>query len=190
MLDKYKKLFIKHASGPHGEVWLGMLSATESIFLPVPTDTLMMGMLLLGDNRKKWIRIATITMVASVVGAIMGYFIAWFFGSWLFGVMHIGAEFGRIREFLDHGIFVFTIIGAVSPIPYKLFVLTAGFIKANFIIFLIASIIGRSLRLYASAWLVYKYGEHGVRVARRYGIHIIFISLAVCTIYILGYMYM
>ncbi len=194
MLQKYKELLIRHASGRHGMSWLGLLSITESIFLPIPTDSLMMGMLLIGDNRKRWVYIATVTMVTSVIGAVIGYFIAFFlfdsFGNWLIDMMHAREEFGSVHKFLNHGAFIFTFIGAVSPIPYKLFVLTAGFVKINFVVFLVASIMGRSLRLYFSAWLVYKYGEKSIKLANRYGLHLAIIGVVLFIVYILGYMWL
>lgn len=194
MWCKCKEWATKHATGRYGQLWLSVLSVSEAIFLPVPTDTFMMGMLLIGENRKRWVYFATITMASSVLGAVIGYFLAFFlfntFGPSFIELSGAGVQFKKVQEFLDHGIFIFTFIGAVSPIPYKLFVLTAGFIKANFFIFLIASIIGRSVRLYLSAWLVYKYGEQGITIMKRYAVQITIVSVALLIVYVLGYMFL
>ena len=191
MLQVSKKWFIKHAQEPWSIWFLGFFSFTESIFLPVPTDTLMMLMLLIGENAKRWLYYATITMLTSVLGATVGYILSF----WLFDVFgtHFIALYGLEDVFHNtqlrytESVFLFTFIGAISPIPYKIFVLSAGFLKVNFITFIIASIVGRSMRLYLSAWLVYAYGEKGVLLARRYAMHLLIIGCSIIVVYILGY---
>jgi len=194
MWQKYKDWFIEHLAGTYGKVWLGLFSATESIFLPIPTDTFMMLVLLIKDNAKKWLYYATLTMVTSVLGAVIGYMLAFWlfdlFGPQLISFYGLENEFVKAQNFLDKSVFIFMFIGAVSPIPFKLFVLTAGFMKVNFWVFLFASIVGRSFRLYISAWLVHKYGKQSIDLVKKYTIHIIIISVSVLAVYILGYMWM
>jgi len=62
--------------------------------------------------------------------------------------------------------------------------------KVNFWVFLLASIIGRSSRLYLSAWLVHKYGKQSMMLVSRYTVHITIIVVVVLVVYILGYMLM
>ncbi len=194
MWCKCKDWFIEHLAGTHGKVWLGLFSFTESIFLPVPTDTFMMLVLLVKDNIKRWVYYATITIVTSVLGALVGYLLAfWLFD--LFGLQFIAfygfeEEFIKAQSFLDRSVFLFTFIGAVSPIPFKIFVLTAGFMKVNIWVFLLASIIGRSVRLYFSAWLVHTFGHQSVVLVKRYTVHITIIAVSVLAVYALGYMWM
>ncbi len=192
MWGKSKTWLIEHLAGTYGKVWLGIISFTESIFLPVPTDLFMMIVLLVRDNIKRWVYYATLTMVTSVLGAVVGYILAlWLFdlfGPQLIAFYGMEAQFAQVQSFLDKSVFLFTFIGAVSPIPFKLFVVTAGFMNVNFWVFLLASIIGRSLRLYLGAWLVYKYGQQSIVLVRRYTAHITIIAVAIMAIYIIGYM--
>jgi membrane protein YqaA with SNARE-associated domain len=154
----------------------------------------MMGMLLIEENRKRWVYFATLTMITSVLGAVVGYLLAFFLfdtiGREFITLFGYQQAFGEVKILLDKGVFVFMMIGSISPIPYKIFVLTSGFVKANFWVFLIASLLGRSIRLYLSAWVVYKYGDHGIKVSKRYGKHISIISVVLIIVYILGYMYL
>ncbi len=194
MWTKCKLWCVKHAKGPYGKFWLGVISISEAIFLPVPIDMFMMMMLLIEENRKRWVYFATLTMLTSVLGAIIGYWLAYYLydsiGQALITLYGYQSEFTSVQGLLDNGIFVFTMIGTISPIPYKIFVITAGFVKANFMVFLFASLLGRSIRLYLSAWLVYKYGEVGLRIAKRYGTHVSIIGVVLLIIYILGYIYL
>lgn len=194
MWCKCKTWFMEHASGTYGKVWLGLFSVTESIFLPVPTDSFMALILLIKDNAKRWIYYATLTTVTSVIGAVIGYILAFLlfdlFGPQLISFYGLEDQFSKVQGFLERSVFLFTFIGAVSPIPYKIFVLTAGFMKVNFWVFLLASIIGRGVRLYFIAWLIHKFGKQGVSLVKRYTVHITVISLAVLLVYIFGYMWM
>ncbi len=191
---KSKNWFIEHLSGTYGRVWLGIISFTESIFLPVPTDIFMMLVLLMKDNVKRWVHYATITMITSVIGAVVGYIMSFWlfdiFGPPLISVLGLEQEFAKTQSFLESSVFLFTFIGAVTPLPFKVFVLTAGFLKVNFLLFLLASVLGRSVRLYAGAWLVKKYGQHGVIYVKKYTPHITVISLMLLFVYILGYMFL
>jgi len=194
MLDKSKKWFVDHMSGKYGKVWLGGISFTEAIFFPVPTDTFMMLVLLVRHNAKRWIYYATITTVTSVIGATVGYLLAFWlfdlFGPQLIAFYGLEEEFSRLQDILNNGVFLFTFIGAVSPIPFKLFVLTTGFMKANFFVFITAAIVGRSFRIYPSAWLVYKYGEKSIALTKKYTVHITIIAVVVLAVYVLGYLFM
>jgi len=46
-----------------------------------------------------------------------------------------------------------------SPIPYKVFTITAGVTKINFLNFLLASTVSRSLRFFIVSFLIYKFGK-------------------------------
>ncbi len=194
MWHKCKGWFIKHATKTYGKVVLGILSFFESIIIPIPIDAFMMLYLLVKENSKKWIHFATLTMITSVLGAVAGYLIAYFFFD-LFGYKFIELysaqeSFNKVQEFFSDSVFLFTLIGAVTPIPYKIFVLTAGFMKVNFWVFLLASILGRSLRLYISAWLVHKYGQQSITLMSRYSKQLTIISVIVLVVYAIGYMLM
>ncbi|MBW2544865.1 MAG: DedA family protein, partial [Deltaproteobacteria bacterium] len=54
-------------------------------------------------------------------------------------------------------------IAGFTPIPYKVFTISAGAFKINFVIFLIASAISRSARFFLVGWLIYKFGP-GIRM--------------------------
>jgi membrane protein YqaA with SNARE-associated domain len=119
-----------------------------------------------------------------MVGYMLAFWLFDLFGPQVIAFYGLENEFVRVQNFFERSVFLFTFIGAVSPIPYKIFVLTAGFMKVNFWVFLIASIAGRSARLYLSAWLVHKYGKQGVNLVKRYTVHITIISLLTLILYI------
>ena len=57
-------------------IYLRVLSFTESIFFPIPTDALLAPMVLSGKHN--WIRITTIASFWSVLGGIVGYYLGYY----------------------------------------------------------------------------------------------------------------
>jgi membrane protein DedA with SNARE-associated domain len=55
-----------------------------------------------------------------------------------------------------------------TPIPYKIFTITAGISKINFFMFVIASIISRGLRFFIVATIIYIFGAPITRWIDRY----------------------
>jgi len=148
----------KHKFAPH---ILAVITFAESVFFPIPPDVLLAPMVLAKPHRA-W-RLAAITTIASVLGGITGYALGYFmFDAW---IQPIITDFGYQAKF-DHavnwfeqwGVWVVFIAG-FSPIPYKIFTLSAGFLQMMFLPFLIASTIGRGLRFFLVAGLIHFGGE-------------------------------
>lgn len=140
---------------------LALLSFAESVFFPIPPDVLLAPMVL-AKREKAW-RYASITTIASVVGGIVGYAL----GAYLFEPLIAPAieSMGytqrfetAVNWFEEWGIWVVFIAG-FSPIPYKLFTVSAGFLNMLFLPFLIASAIGRGARFFLVAGLIKWGGE-------------------------------
>jgi membrane protein YqaA with SNARE-associated domain len=53
-------------------------------------------------------------------------------------------------------------IAGFTPIPYKVFTISAGAFKINFPVFVIASAVSRSARFFLVGWLIYEFGP-GIR---------------------------
>ncbi len=160
------------AETPSGPAALGALSFAEASFFPIPPDPLLMA-LCLGAIRKS-LRFAAIATIASVVGGIAGYLIgagAWqalggFFFHYVPGVTP--EAFEEIRAFYDRWDFVAVFLAGLTPIPYKVFTLSAGVFSINFPVFILASIISRGLRFFAEAGLLYWKGPAISRFIDRY----------------------
>ena len=141
----------------HAERYLFGLSFTESVIFPIPPDV-MLAPMALAEREKAW-RFAWLTTIASVLGGIAGYLL----GYWLFEpvvqplIDHFGYQelFGKVSEwFKNYGVWIVFIAG-FSPIPYKLFTVSAGLMQMAFIPFVIASFIGRASRFFLVSALMY-----------------------------------
>jgi membrane protein YqaA with SNARE-associated domain len=151
------------AETPYGPLALFVLAAAESSFFPIPPDPLLIA-LCLGMVTKS-LRFAAIATAASVVGGVIGYGIgagAWqlagpFFFQYVPGVNQ--AAFDLVQEMYDRWDFWAIFFAGLTPIPYKVFTISAGVFSINFGIFLIASVLSRGLRFFILAALIYKFGK-------------------------------
>ena len=143
----------------HAEKYLAGLSCAESTFFPIPPDV-MLAPMVLSQTDKAW-RFALVTTVASVIGGIFGYALGYFaFESWLGPLIEQWGYSDKLahaeRWFADYGVWVVFIAG-FSPIPYKIFTISAGALAMAFFPFVIASAVGRGMRFFLVAAFM-KYG--------------------------------
>lgn len=148
------------ADSKWGAVALFVLAFAESSFFPIPPDVLLIA-LCLGCTKRSF-RYALICMVGSVSGAIAGYAIGHFIWQ---GVDHIfiptifsEAAFNSVADAYNKWDFWAVFTAGFTPIPYKIFTITAGVFNINFVMFVVASIIGRGMRFFLIAWLIWKFG--------------------------------
>ena len=167
---------------------LFILAFMESSFFPIPPDVLMIAMALSKSERALWY--ATVCMIGSVLGALFGYVIGFYFwqavGDYFFLYIpgftrELFAQVTKLYQ--DNSAFiVFT--SAFTPIPYKVFTITAGVSKVDLLPFVIASILGRGGRFYLVG-LLFKFFGPKVKVFIDKYLNILTILLVV--IYILAF---
>ena len=156
----------KHNKAPH--ILCG-LSFAESSFFPIPVDV-MLAPMALGQPSKAW-RFAFLTTLFSVLGGVAGYFIGYFsietLGPWL--IEHgYGDTLDKSKAwFSEYGVWAVLAAG-FSPIPYKIFTITAGALSLFFPAFLIASIVGRGARFFLVAGLMKAGGENAEEKLRKH----------------------
>lgn len=151
---------MRWARHPRAPWYLGGLSFAESSFFPIPPDVMLAPMSLAQPRRAMWF--GTLTTVASVVGGIFGYLIGMFAFELVEPLLREGryAEtFALAQQWFDRWGFLAVLAAGFSPIPYKVFTITAGVLSMSFLPFVIASFIGRGMRFYLVAGLMAWGGE-------------------------------
>ncbi|MFM7404283.1 MAG: YqaA family protein [Erythrobacter sp.] len=138
---------MEKASHPHAEAWLALFCFMEASFFPVPPHPLL-GLMCLAEP-KKALRFAVIATLSSVAGGLLGYGIGHFLyesiGAQLLELLGLTASFPKAACYLrEMGFWIFVAKGA-TPIPFKLLTITAGFIAMPLGIFVIASLVSRSI---------------------------------------------
>ena len=153
----------------HAQWYLLGLSFAESSFFPIPPDV-MLAPMALADTRKAW-RYAMLTTLASVVGGVAGYFIGYFafelVEPWIQAAGYGDKYQLAVDWFARWGIWVVFIAG-FSPIPYKLFTISAGVTTMAFFPFILASFVGRGARFFLVAGVMVWGGERMEQTLRRY----------------------
>ena len=147
------------AETPYGTYALFILAFAESSFFPVPPDVLLIALSM--SKTKKAFFYAGICTIASVLGGIFGYYIGvefWDIGSKI--IFHyVGQDtFNYVKQQFEQNAAWAIGIAGFTPIPYKVFTISAGFFKINFSIFVGASILSRGARFFLVSGLIYIFG--------------------------------
>ena len=149
---------MRWARHPHAPWYLGGLSFAESSFFPVPPDVMLAPMSLAQPHRAWWF--ALLTTLASVAGGVLGYLIGWLSFDLIEPLLREYAledKYLQARVWFEQWGFWAIFLAGFSPIPYKIFTITAGVITMSFVPFLLASLIGRGARFFLVAGLM-KFG--------------------------------
>lgn len=151
---------LRWAGHPHAEGYLVALSFAESSFFPIPPDVMLAPMTLARPARG-W-RLAFVTTLASVVGGVAGYAIGWFalesIEPFLMEWGYWDAYLRATTWFETWGVLAIFVAG-FSPIPYKIFTISAGALHMFFPWFVLASMVGRGARFFLVAGLLRWGGE-------------------------------
>ena len=150
------------AETPYGTIALFLLAFAESSFFPVPPDVLLIA-LCIGHRERAW-WFAAVCTLGSVLGGAAGYAIGWgLWGAvdWVFFDYVPGFTeevFEKVRQHYADYDFWIVFVAAFPPIPYKVITIAAGVFTINFLMFLIASAVGRAARFFLVAGLLYIFG--------------------------------
>jgi len=160
---------MKWAEHPHRERYLVGVSVFESFIFPLPTALLMIPMVIATPD--KAIRLATITTIMSVFGAVIGYLLGWGAMSviepWIIDMGWTEQLNNARADFVTYGVLAVG-IGAFTPAPFKIFTITAGMLSMSFIPFLLVSLVGRGAHFYLIALLMAWAGPKMEPVVRKY----------------------
>jgi len=149
------------AETKYGALALFVLAFAESSFFPVPPDILLIA---LGVSKnKKSFKYAAICTAGSVIGGIFGYFLGYSFyeyvGSFIIQTLNYQNYFDLVGQMYANNAFFAIFAAALTPIPYKVFTIAAGVWHIDLIILIIASILGRGLRFFLVAALLFYFGK-------------------------------
>ena len=144
------------AGTPWALLVLALHSFTESIFNPIPIDPLLISMSVL--QPKLALLYAGVGAGSSVAGALVGYWLGQRWGRPLLLKFVTAEKVDRVEGlFQRYGSWA-VLIAAITPIPYKVFTITAGVLEMDRRSFLIVSIIGRGARFFLVAGLILLFG--------------------------------
>jgi len=145
---------------PRAPAILTGLSFIESSFFPIPPDVMLAPMCLARPAKAWWY--ATICTLSSVAGGLFGYALGrWAFVSiepWLMSSHYAGLFQAAVASFETWG-FAYILLAGFTPIPYKVFTISAGVVGMPFLPFIAGSLMGRSGRFFLVAGFIRLLGD-------------------------------
>ena len=138
-----------------------VLCFLESIIFPFPQEVFMIPMM--ASDRDRIFKIAWFALLGSLLGAIAAYFIGMYLfesiGMYILNLYSLYETFTNFSNQVSEYGFLYVFVGGFTPVPFKIVTLSSGFIGINFLIFIAASIISRSIRFFLIGYIIWKFGE-------------------------------
>ena len=165
MLQKLYDRCLDLARHKLSKPFLAFISFIESSFFPIPPDIMIVPMVL--AKKEDFIKIFLIATIFSVLGGIFGYLLGSMFLEFSMSIIEFYGYEDKVFELQDKlsnkaGL-VFWIttlfLAGFTPLPYKVFTITSGFIGFNIHIFILISLISRGLRFFIVSYLSMKFGD-------------------------------
>jgi membrane protein YqaA with SNARE-associated domain len=182
MFAALKDRTLSLARSPHAERGLFALAFAESSFFPIPPDVVL-GPMAAADP-SKWARYALVCATGSVLGAILGYAIGFYFaetlGASILHIFGLTAGFEKFRH-TSAGWWPWVILGqGLIPVPYKLVTIASGMLKISLLLLVGCSIITRSTRFFAVAYLFQRFGpQMAPMIEKRFGLVLLAVLLVI-----------
>ena len=170
----YKKC-LELAAHKSSNFYLGLVSFIESSFFPIPPDAMIIPMVI--AKKKEYLKIFLIASIFSVLGGIFGYLIGYLFldlAMYLIEFYGYQDKVENLKLSMSQGSGFLTwlsilFLAGFTPLPYKAFTISSGLISFNLSIFIIVSLISRSLRFFIVAYLSYRFGELFTEYMEKHG---------------------
>lgn len=159
--NKLRDFAQRHAEGPHGKFWLAAISFAESSFFPIPPDIFLLAIVSLRKGFG-WLYYSLLTTFFSVLGGLFGYIIGyWFydaFGKAVVSYYGLQSQVAYIGKIFSDNAFSAIFLAGFTPIPYKIFTISAGLFGINLLTFIAASVMSRGARFIAVGYISKVFG--------------------------------
>ncbi len=160
MLKRLYNWTMSLAQSRHALWILAAISFFEASVFPIPPDVLMIPMIIAAPRRA--FVIAAVTTVSSVLGGVFGFAI----GAYLFEqvgqpVLEFYGKtdaFGIFADFYNRYGAQLLLISGITPFPFKVTTILSGATGLNLATFIGFTLIGRGIRFFIVAALLWKFG--------------------------------
>jgi membrane protein YqaA with SNARE-associated domain len=167
---KVKRKTKQFIDSKHMLTGITFASFLESTIVPIPLEAVMIP--LMQARRESLWKIALMATVGCVIGAIFGYALGYYLfdliGQWIINSFFSAEQFENVKSQMDSQGFWFVMTLGIAPIPFQVAMLAAGATKFSLGLFLLATVIARSLRYFGLAAVVYYAGDKAEQLIKRY----------------------
>ena len=197
MFQRLYKKCLELAAHKSSNFYLGLVSFIESSFFPIPPDAMIIPMVI--AKKKEYLKIFLIASIFSVLGGIFGYLIGYLFldlAMYLIEFYGYQDKVENLKLSMSQGSgflawLSILFLAGFTPLPYKAFTISSGLIAFNLPIFIIVSLISRSLRFFIVAYLSYRFGELFTEYMEKHGSKwFTIIGIIIVIIFIIIYLFL
>ena len=175
MFQSLYKYCLNLAAHKSSKLYLGIVSFTESSFFPIPPDVMIILMVI--AKKKEYFKIFLIASIFSVLGGVFGYLLGYLFYDLAIHVIEFYGYENKVENLktsLSQGSGFFAwlsilFLAGFTPLPYKAFTIASGVVGFSLPIFIVVSLISRSLRFFIVAYLSYKFGDLFTEFMEKHG---------------------
>jgi membrane protein YqaA with SNARE-associated domain len=175
MFQRLYKKCLNLAGHKNSNFYLGLVSFIESSFFPIPPDVMIVPMVI--AKKKQFIKIFLVASIFSVLGGILGYLIGYLFfdlAMYVIEFYNYENKVENLKSSMSEGSgflawLSILFLAGFTPLPYKAFTISSGLIAFNLPIFIIVSLVSRSLRFFIVAFLSYRFGELFTEYMNKHG---------------------
>ena len=151
---------------PYGPPGLMVIAIADSSFLSLPevNDAALMALSI--SNPSSMVVLAAMTVIGSVIGCLLLYTVGRKGGEALLNRRFAASKVGRIRAWYQKYGMLAVIIPSLlpPPLPFKIFVLSAGAFRIPWMRFVAAVAIGRSVRYFTEGILAVMFGRQAIQM--------------------------
>lgn len=167
---KFSEYILQKSEQPWYAWVVFLMTVCESIFLFIPPEVFMTPPIV--ANKKRALPIITAAALGSLVGGAVAYLIGYLVfdsvGMWIIQNFSSMEKFSIAQQlFGKYGVAII-IVTAVTPIPYKLLAICAGFMHYPILIFLGVSAIFRTARFAIVGGLLARFQGFANRIVKKY----------------------
>ena len=161
MLDQITELFMQYG------IWgLFGMAFLDSFISPIPPFFMQIAMSLLDPGSA--LRFATVAFTASILGAPIGFLLGKSLGKpLLHKLLPEKWVVVATEKFAKNGDAA-VLIGAFTPIPFKVFTVLSGVFNYSLTKLMLFAIVGRGLKFFMIGTLFYLYGPHAKELLDEY----------------------
>ncbi|MFN2353765.1 MAG: YqaA family protein [Desulfopila sp.] len=183
MLRRIYDTCMEWLESPYGIYVLFIIAFAESSFFPLPPDVFLIA-LCIGIPRKSF-KYAAVCAIGSTLGGAFGYGLGMWamegIGQPIVEWYGLADKYEQVRHLYNEYDALAIFAAGFTPLPYKLFTITAGAFEIKFFTFLLVSLVSRSARFFLVATCIYFFGAPVKRYIDRYFniLSIVFVILLV-----------
>ncbi|NGP46290.1 DedA family protein [Bacillaceae bacterium SIJ1] len=152
-------------------------SFLDAVIFPIPAFFTQVSLSILNPSQALWL--ATAGYIACLIGTPFGYWIGRGLGKgvlekilkkkWIVQANHMFRKNGEAA----------VMIGAFTPIPFKVFTILSGFLKFPLWKLIVFAAVGRAVKFYAVGTLFFMYGQTAEHMVKDVSLYIFIIAVPV-----------